>query len=88
MATLQATLACAGNSTGVCAGVDGSTMYDFLINSYMEDPSTIRDVWSPFGNPLYLFAFTIVSTIGYGSFAPKTPGGQIFTVFYALVRVE
>ena len=34
-----------------------------------------------------LFAFTIVTTIGYGTFAPSTVGGQIFLVFYALLGI-
>jgi hypothetical protein len=33
------------------------------------------------------FAFTIVTTVGYGSFTPATPGGRAFTIVYALVGI-
>ena len=91
MAQLQDTLDCVSNSTdpvpaGNCTDANGPAMYQALIDNYMQDPNTLVDVWGPTTNTLYLFAFTIVSTIGYGTFAPKTAGGQIFTIFYALVR--
>lgn len=92
MAQLEQTLMCVGNSTnpvagtGNCTNANGPAMYQSLIDNYMQDPSTLVDVWGPTTDTLYLFAFTIVSTIGYGTFAPKTAGGQIFTIFYALVR--
>lgn len=78
MVTLQQTLS---QSPG------GNDMYNLLISNYMQDPTQLVDYWGPTTNTLYLFAFTIVSTIGYGSFAPKTPGGQIFTMFYALIAI-
>ena len=34
-----------------------------------------------------VFSFTIVTTIGYGTFTPSTPGGQIFLVIYALIGI-
>jgi hypothetical protein len=91
MAQLQDTLDCVSNSTdpvpsGNCTDANGPAMYQSLIDNYMQDPNALVDVWGPTTNTLYLFAFTIVSTIGYGTFAPKTAGGQIFTIFYALVR--
>ena len=33
------------------------------------------------------FCFTIITTIGYGTFAPRTTGGKLFTVFYMLVGI-
>lgn len=33
------------------------------------------------------FAFTVATTIGYGTFAPVTRGGRIFTIFYACVSI-
>jgi hypothetical protein len=33
------------------------------------------------------FAFTIATTVGYGSFAPSTVGGQIFVVLYAAIAI-
>ena len=91
MAQLEDTLNCVSNSTdpvpmGNCTDANGPAMYQSLIDNYMQDPNTLVDVWGPMTNTLYLFAFTLVSTIGYGTFAPKTAGGQIFTIFYALVR--
>ena len=90
MQGLNATLSCVASTAGACAGLtpaNGTAMYASLISSYMQDPTQLNDPWSPMGSSVYLFAFTIVSTIGYGTFAPKTPGGQIFTIFYALVTI-
>jgi hypothetical protein len=87
MLTLQDALDCVGTIEGNCSSINGTSMYDTLINNYMSDPLTLIDVWAPNSNTVYLFAFTIVSTIGYGTFAPKTPGGQIFTIFYALISI-
>lgn len=33
------------------------------------------------------YAFTIATTIGYGVFSPATVGGQVFTIFYALLAI-
>ena len=90
MQGLNATLSCVGSTAGACASftpVNGTAMYTALISSYMQDPTQLNDPWNPLGSSVYLFAFTIVSTIGYGTFAPKTPGGQLFTIFYALVTI-
>ncbi|KAG9469784.1 potassium channel subfamily K member 16-like isoform X2 [Eleutherodactylus coqui] len=35
----------------------------------------------------FFFAGTVVTTIGYGTIAPKTTGGQIFCLFYALFGI-
>ena len=57
------------------------------IKSYKHvlNPSTFKNSWSLGGS--IFFAFTVATTIGYGSFAPSTVGGQIFTVVYALISV-
>jgi len=34
-----------------------------------------------------IFSFTVVTTIGYGTFAPTTSSGQIFLIIYALVGI-
>ena len=34
-----------------------------------------------------IFCFTIVTTIGYGTFAPATMGGQMFLIAYALIGI-
>ena len=33
------------------------------------------------------FAVTVMTSVGYGSFAPQTPGGRIFTVAFAIVML-
>ena len=33
------------------------------------------------------FAFTVATSIGYGSFAPLTPGGRAFTIVYAIFSI-
>ena len=90
MATLNSTLACVGSNTGECAGfapVNGTDMFLTLIaDGYIPDPNGLTDVWSPATSSLYLFAFTIISSIGYGNFAPVTESGQIFAIVYAMVR--
>lgn len=35
----------------------------------------------------FFFSCTIVSTIGYGTFAPATTGGRVFLIFYALIGI-
>ncbi|KAM8921276.1 potassium channel, subfamily K, member 16-like [Pelodytes ibericus] len=35
----------------------------------------------------FFFSGTVVTTIGYGTIAPRTAGGQIFCVFYALLGI-
>ncbi|XP_030075815.1 potassium channel subfamily K member 4 [Microcaecilia unicolor] len=35
----------------------------------------------------FFFAGTIITTIGYGNVAPKTDGGRLFCIFYALVGI-
>lgn len=35
----------------------------------------------------FYYCFTLVTTIGYGSFGPSTDGGKLFTIFYMLVGI-
>lgn len=67
---------------------NGNATYATLIGNYMDDPTQMVDFWGPTTHTLYLFAFTIVTTIGYGSFAPKTAPGQIFCIVYILARAR
>uniref|UniRef100_A0AC35EVX3 Potassium channel domain-containing protein n=1 Tax=Panagrolaimus sp. PS1159 TaxID=55785 RepID=A0AC35EVX3_9BILA len=34
-----------------------------------------------------LFAFTVITTIGYGNVAPRTLGGRIFCIIYGLIGI-
>jgi len=34
-----------------------------------------------------IFSFTVITTIGYGTFAPSTVAGQMFTIIYALIGI-
>lgn len=47
----------------------------------MED----KGKWTFLGSAF--FVSTLVTTLGYGNFHPKTPGGQLFTVLFGLVGI-
>jgi hypothetical protein len=55
-------------------------MFSAEDNGFIED-----NPWTWSG--CFFFATTIASTIGYGTWAPATLGGKIFTIFYALFSV-
>ena len=44
-----------------------------------------HEYWSLTGSIFY--CFTLVTTIGYGSFSPGTDGGKIFTLFYSFLGI-
>ncbi|XP_043931741.1 potassium channel subfamily K member 4 [Protopterus annectens] len=54
---------------------------DPLVNS-TNTTSTKWDIGSAF-----FFAGTIITTIGFGNISPKTEGGRLFCIFYALVGI-
>ena len=51
------------------------------------DPDGEDRNWGASNSNSVLFAFTIVSTIGYGNFAPQTDGGKIFLMVYAALGI-
>lgn len=51
------------------------------------DPQSEDRNWGTTNSNSALFSFTIVSTIGYGNFAPVTDGGKIFLMVYALIGI-
>uniref|UniRef100_A0A0N5CDR3 Potassium channel subfamily K member 18 n=1 Tax=Strongyloides papillosus TaxID=174720 RepID=A0A0N5CDR3_STREA len=53
-------------------------------DAIFEEQISIMD-WS-FGSSI-IFAFSIITTIGYGHVAPMTTSGRIFTIIYGLVGV-
>mmetsp|Transcript_84814 Transcript_84814/g.274733 ORF Transcript_84814/g.274733 Transcript_84814/m.274733 type:complete len:290 (+) Transcript_84814:109-978(+) len=44
-----------------------------------------REKWTFFGS--VFFVSTLVTTLGYGNFHPRTPGGQLFTVAFGLIGI-
>jgi hypothetical protein len=68
----------------VQAGVSAET-YETLLRHYIPHPPG-ADLWALNQQSSYLFSFTVITSIGYGVFCPRTPGGQIFFCVYALVR--
>ena len=51
------------------------------------DPDSSERNWGVWNSNSALFVFTIVSTIGYGNFAPVTNGGKLFLMVYALIGI-
>ena len=60
-----------------------------IIKSFTATKQTAPNLddlkWTVSGSTF--FAFTVLTTIGYGSFAPNTSEGKIFTCFFALFGV-
>ena len=57
----------------------------YLIDTYVKTGAQADKNWTYIG-ALY-FIFTIVTTIGYGTFAPTTDGGRTLTVCIAMVGI-
>ena len=51
------------------------------------EPNSSDRNWGVYNSNSALFVFTIVSTIGYGNFAPVTDGGKAFLMVYALIGI-
>ena len=52
-------------------------------------PAAAEDakMWSFPNQDTFLFAFSVISTIGYGNIAPTTVGGKWFTIIYSLLGI-
>mmetsp|Transcript_21203 Transcript_21203/g.27373 ORF Transcript_21203/g.27373 Transcript_21203/m.27373 type:complete len:310 (-) Transcript_21203:267-1196(-) len=60
-----------------------------LLTNYSDAAASATDPDSPnWGTPgAAFFCFTIMTTIGYGTFAPQTDGGKAFLIFYVMLSV-
>lgn len=71
----------------------GSAQLKELLNdlglSAPPAPAEVEDakMWSFPNQDTFLFAFSVISTIGYGNIAPETDGGKWFTIIYALLGI-
>jgi len=66
---------------------DFASLVDFVGTPIEFDPDSHDRNWGGTNRNSILFTFTIVSTIGYGNFAPSTDGGKIFLMVYAAVGI-
>lgn len=83
MVTLKAQL---NNATG-----NDTSYWNNLVGTVGAlDPSMLPpnyDTWGFSSYHAFLFAFTLITTIGYGEIAPKTIGGRLFLCAYAILCV-
>jgi hypothetical protein len=59
---------------------DGEESLGFVVGYLGPDLENLN--WE--GGGEYLFALTVITTIGYGVFVPSTHDGKLFTIFYAI----
>lgn len=62
------------------------TLWKQLQKAGANIPSESMDYNWSYGSAC-MFAFTVITTIGYGTFAPVTTGGRIFTILYAALGI-
>ena len=75
------------NATYSMSSADFEELVDRFGTPLEFDPQSDERNWGVSNSNSFLFAFTIVSTIGYGNFAPVTDGGKLFLMVYALVGI-
>ena len=56
-----------------------------LKNGLSDGPDNVDNNWEPVNS--MIFAFTVVTTIGYGNIAPATTPGRMYLVIYALFGI-
>lgn len=61
------------------------SLYPELVSRLGDPEAQIWRNWDVFGSTFY--CFTLMTTIGYGTFAPSTAGGKIFSCFFALFAI-
>ena len=87
-------------STNNTNSTDSVEMFDLLTNDFVQNAKKLHDEFLDGncggGDPNGLnwefpsavfFVITIVTTIGYGTFAPTTAGGKAFTVIFAFIGI-
>jgi hypothetical protein len=52
----------------------------------LDAPANSHNNWSSLGSA-FVFTFTILTSIGYGAFAPTTQAGMVFLIFFGLVSI-
>ncbi|XP_073813866.1 uncharacterized protein [Musca autumnalis] len=74
------------NSGGLATDISTTTSVGRFGGNYpMENNDFTATKWS-FSEAL-LYSVTVITTIGHGSLTPRTTGGKIATIFYALIGV-
>lgn len=71
-------------------GSDASYWNNLVGTIGATDPAQLPagyDTWGYTSYKSFLFAFTIITTIGYGEISPKTIGGRLWLCAYAVVRL-
>jgi len=53
----------------------------------MDDSLNLTCAHNWYYQNAFFFSGTVITTIGYGNITPQTPGGQIFTIFYAIFGI-
>jgi len=61
-------------------------VYAALRHGGLADPdATVWMNWDFYGS--FFFCYTLITTIGYGTFSPQSTGGKIFSAFFALAGI-
>jgi hypothetical protein len=69
-------------------GASGSPSLLYTLPPSGTGAQPLTNGWAIKNFQVFLFAFELLSTIGYGEIAPKTSGGRLWLCLYSLVRAE